>query len=518
MVWLSENHSPGSTTAVLLGPVDEPELSAQCAKHPAGVLWIIVEGEGELPSPIPENLKQIIVTPEVGDFPEETLRDFLGLNYETMPSIRVSAAVSPDNPAHAKILNHVTHQADATLRARRTRSENGSLRQRNVFRNLAGYLTARTPESWRDLAEGSLVVVVGAGPSLDVTLPLVREGFGQPVIIAADSTLRALVKNGISPDFVVSIDPEKKLASCGSVDDCPGIAVLSTQAHTSWKAAWGKNVRYLSGRVLTEDWLVGKNTPKTTMQAVNNAGLTALLLADYLGAGAVLLVGMDLSGSGDEGNLRYAKSTGRDHIEVATSHYHKIPGNHAATVLTPFLSDWRETSENCASIATRRYLINLNDRGAQLKGTMVIHPDKIDELRETLGDNLQPFDRETEPFGQRLATKAHELDQLTTLLATRCDEIWKGLRPILAAGNHSTSEDKIRFFIELLGQEEHATLLGDYAFSIMPRLMAGNKPSESELNLWLHELRDILWLLEDALIEVEPSEEFLTRFLTKTFA
>ncbi len=515
--WLSENNSPGSTTAVLLGPVAELELSAQCAKHPTGVLWIVEAGEGELPSPCPKNLQRIIITSAVDNFPEETLRIFLGLNYDAMPDVRVSAAINPESPTYGKVLNFVVTQADATLRARRTRSENGSLRQRNVFRNLAGYLMGRTPESWSGMAEGSLVVVVGAGPSLDVTLPLVREGLGDPVVIAADSALQALETHEITPDLVVNIDPEKSLATCGSPGHCPGIAVLSTQSHPSWKAAWGKNVRYLSGRVLTEDWLARKNTPKTTVQAENNAGLTALLLADYLGADAVLLVGMDLSGSGD-GSVRYAKSTRRDHIEIATSHYHKVPGNHEETVSTPFLSDWRETSDNCATIAKRRYLINLNDRGAQLEGTMVIHPDKFDELRETLAGELRPFDRKSEHFEQRLAAPDGELDQLTALLATRCDEIWKRLRPMLAKGRTSSTEEKLRFFLELLGKEEHATLIGDYAFAIMPRMMPGNKPSDAQLDLWLQELRGILWLLEDALIEAEPSEQFLTRFLTQNFA
>ena len=52
----------------------------------------------------------------------------------------------------------------------------------------------------------------------------------------------------------------------------------------------------------------------------------------------------------------------------------------------------------------------------------------------------------------------------------------------------------------------------------MPRMMPGNKPSDAQLDLWLRELRGILWLLEDALIEAEPSEQFLARFLTQKFA
>ncbi|SVE24215.1 uncharacterized protein METZ01_LOCUS477069, partial [marine metagenome] len=242
------------------------------------------------------------------------------------------------------------------------------------------------------LAEGSLAVVVGAGPSLDLALPLLSEGFGEPLIIAADSALGALARHGISPDFVVNIDPEKSVTACGSPKHFPGIAVLSTQSHPSWRAAWGEKALYLSGRVLTEDWLASRGVPKTSLEATNNAGLTALLLANFLGASAVMLVGMDLAGSGTE-NQRYAHSTGRSHLEVLATNYHKVPGNHEEFVTTPFLSDWSETSGNCEAISKQRTVINFNDRGARLEGTTVIHPDKAEELRATLAENLRPFDR-----------------------------------------------------------------------------------------------------------------------------
>ena len=65
-VWLSENDSPGSTTAVLLGPVEETVISEQCAKHHAGVLWITAEEETDPPQEPPANLSHIRVGPDAG--------------------------------------------------------------------------------------------------------------------------------------------------------------------------------------------------------------------------------------------------------------------------------------------------------------------------------------------------------------------------------------------------------------------------------------------------------------------
>ncbi|MBL62052.1 MAG: hypothetical protein CMI30_01465 [Opitutae bacterium] len=511
--WLSENDTPGSTTAVLLGPVDATELKTQCEKHPAGVLWIAVEGDAQAPSLPPSNLTQVMVNASGGHFPQETLQDFLGLNYEVMPSVRVSSAINPDSPVYLNALNLVMQQTEATLRARRTRSETGPLRQQNVFRNLPGYLQARVPGSWRGAAEGSLAVVVGAGPSLDVTLPLLVETCSDAVVIAADSAIKALAKHGVSPDLVVNMDPEKTLASCDSSTLCPGIAVLSSQSHPSWRAAWRENVRYLSGRVLTEDWLAVKGVAKTDLLAVNNAGLSAFLLADYLEASVVLLAGMDLSGS-DDGKRRYAESTGRNAQVGMAAHYKKIPGNHEDTVSTPFLSDWSETNEHCAAIARRRQVVNLNDRGARLEGSTLIHPDKFEELENALSENLTPFDRTGNKLSQE-QDRANSWDQaLRSTLANRCDEIGRRLQPLLS-GTHSRI-DKLRFLRELMANQELATLLGDFSFAVMPGIMPGKEPSESQLDLWLRQLRQTLWILEDALLENDAPEEFLRRFLAES--
>ena len=75
----------------------------------------------------------------------------------------------------------------------------------------------------------------------------------------------------------------------------PGTLVLSSQAHPSWKEKWGEKHVYISGRVFFEDWLSEKGVTKTSLQAINNAGLTALALADFL-ARRILLLGMDMSG------------------------------------------------------------------------------------------------------------------------------------------------------------------------------------------------------------------------------
>ena len=135
--------------------------------------------------------------------------------------------------------------------------------------------------------------------------------------------------------------------------------------------------------MISEDWLGEKGVGKSSLQAINNAGLTALAFADFISPSAILLVGMDLAGGGD-GRVRYAESTGRSHIEINASTFHQIPGNYNKTVPTPFFSDWHETSQATATFSQRRSILNLNDRGAYLDGANLIHPRDFEEVKKRI--------------------------------------------------------------------------------------------------------------------------------------
>ena len=162
--------------------------------------------------------------------------------------------------------------------------------------------------------------------------------------------------------------------------------------------------------MICEDWLSEKGIGKTSLMAINNSGLTALAFADFLSPSAILLVGMDLAGGGD-GRIRYAKNTGRSNIEIDATIFHEIPGNYAKKVPTPFYSDWKETSDASARYSNKRSIINLNDRGALLEGSSLIHPDDFRDVKQLLCDNLSSFEKRNEEiFLQRRAIKGMGLD------------------------------------------------------------------------------------------------------------
>lgn len=511
-IWLSETAVPDASTAILLGPISEKTVAEECLSYPKGVLWIApAEAEPRMTEQFPTLI--IARCTDSGDSIMEAIRRILGTEYDKQPVVKASkGAETHSQGLYSAILSLVISEIDSTFRSRRTREDAGCQKQLQVFENLCGYLNGRIPEEWRDLAKKSCAVVVGAGPSLDQTLPLIREGFPKPVVIAADSSLRALQSAGIDPDFVVSIDSEKTHGSCSESNYSPGVAILSSQSHGSWKKKWGNRARFLSGRVLTEDWLAEKGIAKTKLQAVNNAGLTALLLADFLGPSAILMVGMDLAGGG-KGEERYAENTGRANVRIHASHFHQVPGNFTPKVPTPFLSDWQETSDLTGEVAQRRMIVNLNDRGAQLKGATVIHPKDIGELRSAISGNLKSFEPSGEDImNRRRALQGNGMNQILTHLTNRCDQAWEGF-----PGKEGNSHGRVNYLKTLFADRDMASLLGDFAFTVLPKITSGSDLKDAVLKNIIDQLENLIWRLEDAILECDPSEEFLIRFLTEKF-
>lgn len=505
-IWLSETKLEMATTAIIIGSIDSNILNECRSIYKSGLLFVssndnIEDDPSSKFHTLNLNLNREVILSSLSDF-------FLN-DTTNPPEVKVSALIKKEETfLYEKFIHLVFNEIDTLLRARKTRKETGFLRQLQIFSNLDGYLLHRIPEDWHGLGEKNLAVVVGAGPSLDISLPLIKKGLPSPIIIATDSSLKALAKEEIIPDFVISIDPEKSFEECSECNFTPGIVILSSQSHTSWSENWQKKC-FISGRVIFEDWLSEKGIGKSSVLAINNAGLTALAFADFLSPSAILLIGMDLSGGGD-GRVRYAQSTGRSNIEIDTSYFHDIPGNYNKSVPTPFFSDWQETSQACADLSKKRSIINLNDRGAILQGTNLVHPDDFVEVKKLLCENLSYFKGTNEEvWGKRRKIPGLGLSQILTVMTRICDQTRQTLEQA-PVGCNSSSVLK-----EILADSTTASLLGDFAFSIMPMLTSGKVEQSFEIER--EQLKVLLWKLEDGILKCNPGEEFILRFLNEKF-
>ena len=500
--WLSQTESANSKTAILIGEIELEQLIREIDFFPKGIL--IIGKYSDDTSNVTDLLKLLSVNQDNESLLQE-IQSFIRLDQDNIPTIKVGHIKNHKMADRfLEIIEIVKSVIDSTVRARKTRKETGFLRQKNIFNNLNYYLNERVPNEWKNYSKGSIAVVIGAGPSLDATLHLLSK-LDNPLIICTDSGLSSLRESTLSPHFVINLDPEKTFDQCTDSSFTPGTLILSSQSHDSWNINWNGTVRFISGRVVTEDWLSEKGVGKTTAIAENNVGLTAISFANYLGPSAIILFGMDLS-CGGNGEKRYAEVTGRQNIEVNTSFYHKIPGNYCETVPTPFFSDWQETSKKCLEISKNTLLININDRGAQLEGTNLLHPKDFVELLESFEDNFKPFAFESEIFEKKRKLNQLAKNQICYELARICDKVWTSIN-----GNSEDVIDKIRI---LLGEKDTAALLGDFSFYAFQILLSENRINDEKGFQIKSELTKLIWRLEDAILEIKPSDEFVKDFLT----
>src|SRR5690606_38331900 len=85
--------------------------------------------------------------------------------------------------------------------------EFGTLPYRNSIRNLEVVRKSTSIKALKDLYKGCTALVVGAGPSLELDIPQIKENYDRLFIIAAGSSIQSLLYYGIKPHLIVSIDP-----------------------------------------------------------------------------------------------------------------------------------------------------------------------------------------------------------------------------------------------------------------------------------------------------------------------
>lgn len=182
----------------------------------------------------------------------------------------------------------------------------GRLWVRNIARNIR--TTAGLP-GVSDIAgtcAGLPALVVAAGPSLDAVLPRLQDLAARMVIVCVDTALRSVLRAGVSPDFVVVVDPQYWNAR--HLDRCDiGDSVLVVEA-----AVWPSVLRFRTRRtfVCSSIYPLGRyveerlGSTKGALGAGGSVATTAWDFARTLGCTPLYMAGLDLSFPGGRTHAR----------------------------------------------------------------------------------------------------------------------------------------------------------------------------------------------------------------------
>jgi hypothetical protein len=478
---LLEKAFPGATTAILAGGlegVDPAFLTGY--RH---ILWWTGPG-GPSDAPALAGHPSLQAVPIDRLDPAalgETVESFLRRDARRLPSVYVTRGVEGEHAeAFRRVLGEVFSRIEQQHRARTTRQQDGFAWQSHLLRNAGAYSRHGIPGSWAGTLRGLPAFVVGAGPSLDLSAPVLARLADRAVVLAADSALRALARRGVAADFAVSIDVHKVPERCLPAEGPgPGRIVLSLVSPPAWTGALPSGrAAFASGRQVTEDWLVGLGVTRPAVAAKESCGSTALELALFLGCGPVYLFGMDLA-------VDAADPARRHHGEADPALYRasnydpsaslpRVPGNYAESVPCFALGDWRELDARLAG-RTQPPIYNVNDRGARLRGTVLVHPDRF-------GLEAPPGPKSARlaampPAEQGPGVPAEALARLRSGGRRAADDAGR-LRIALERGGPQALAEAFR---QALSDAEIARLLGAFSLKLMPHLFP---PIEGDASTW----------------------------------
>lgn len=276
----------------------------------------------------------------VGECDEEFFRSLEKLSVLHVTDVQpmIFAPLYNEAPEYqARFLTEFARQFDMRRKLEGTRVVDAELWQANSFANLPHLVSAPDVAVLRGALTGLPLVIVSAGPSLDESLDFLRAASRVAVVVAVNSSYRALRHAGIVPPLVLAADPREFTERGFAGVPCDGTFLATT--HIVHPAV----VCRFAGRTFT--WSGSNELVQTLRRRCGLAPGTAIVeqgtvsacavdLAMLMGCDRICLVGQDLAVQGD--GRSHARDTfysdlGMNH--TATADCRKLPGNTLPEVL-----------------------------------------------------------------------------------------------------------------------------------------------------------------------------------------
>jgi hypothetical protein len=447
--------------------------SAKLSRY-GNILWCHDDGKLEMSETgIPKENIQTFIIGLSNSLIGAVLERFIQYNALTLPCIYVheDVLVCPSED-YLMLLTDIQSIFESNHRARITRQKDGFIWQNHVLKNLSNYVARRVSFEWHNALAGLPAFVCGAGPSLDVTAPIIAHHQSNAVILAADSSMRTLYKHGVCTDFVVSIDSAKRPDKCLPPVRYPFKAILAPTSPPEWFGAVNANDCYfLTSGQITIDWLSENGIVPTALMARESCGNTALELARYLGCYPIYLFGMDLALSDTNMDQRHATAvdpTIYSQSGFKSDQVHpRVSGNYTETVPTFAAADWRSLDQRLATWS-KGLVFNVNDRGACLGNTTLIHPDNF--VFNSAGfDKIKKLQKLSPPLSTE---NGADLLIKSIFDSIRFAAQHKTLLRHAFEQNGSTGAQNI--LRQLMVRDDVQVAFGAFAFKILPHLVEGD--------------------------------------------
>ena len=161
--------------------------------------------------------------------------------------------------------------------------------------NLPAIARAPSVATVGDRLRGLPMVIVAPGPSLAKNAHLLRELKGRALICAFSHSLRPVIAAGVTPDLVLTVDPQDVRYHFEGCDVSGTTVVNAATVHPALFELAARRTIALSANCAIDDWIFEGTGENAQVPGGGSVATTAFSLALRWGCDPIVFVGLDLS-------------------------------------------------------------------------------------------------------------------------------------------------------------------------------------------------------------------------------
>ena len=296
-------------------------------------------------------------------------------------------------------------------------------------------------------------IIISAGPSLDKNIQEVKKAEDRAFIFVVDAALRTVIREGIRPDLVCTVDPKTPERFFETVGDQEFLWMASYWTNPLPIQKYGRKVFYYDHLMSWWDDALKKelNEEMPVFQPGGSISIEAFQLARYLGFQTIILIGQDLAFTGGQSHTKGIEGVLGDNDAYINGRYIvQVEGVDGDMLETDFqMQYYKQWFEKALQNEYRELkVIDATEGGAKIEGTI------IQTLQETIEQeckqkiefhkNLENLPPVFDPKQQaRLYQKAMELMDLKTEFAEQLAAIISMERELMQQ-YHSLDKNQVK--------------------------------------------------------------------------
>ena len=248
---------------------------------------------------------------------------------------------------------------------------------KNIFNN--GLAITKSPGivAIKDIFPSIPIIIVSAGPSLDKNIGLIKSVREQILVITVATALKPLLRNGIKPDFVISIDPNEDTIQSFDIKGIPDDLWLIYDPCIPPEicSLFNKRKIMIDSKIELAKWITDNSEKKGTLGNISSVAHAAYYLAQHMGCAPIILVGQDLSFEGHRMHCTdsFYNQANQDNIgadrTLGVLEYNKYRGYTQSITPTVDIFDHKSKTTKAMDIYRHQLIKEINETGRILNAT-----------------------------------------------------------------------------------------------------------------------------------------------------